>query len=162
MVDSAPTTSSQQREIPVQDTAKGELMSKQIPVNKPMYSTLHIDIEGFNSLAELALDLCARRGIMVPTRYGGSWIPRCGSPRATRGSSLQTVSRDQLQRLSVDRAFRMQVDAFVQPGVTPVTGVCDESLGQSEPSRTTRNVAGSVKDDRAATREKYSPKLLKS
>ena len=34
-------------------------MSKQIPVNKPMYSTLHIDIEGFNSLAELALDLCS-------------------------------------------------------------------------------------------------------
>jgi starch phosphorylase len=32
-------------------------MSKQKPVSKPIYSLLPMDVEGFDSLAELALDM---------------------------------------------------------------------------------------------------------
>jgi hypothetical protein len=32
-------------------------MSKQTPVSKPIYSLLPTDVEGFDSLAELALDM---------------------------------------------------------------------------------------------------------
>jgi len=35
----------------------GKTMSKQTPVSKPNYSLLPTDVEGFDSLAELALDM---------------------------------------------------------------------------------------------------------
>ena len=51
---------------------------------------------------------------MSPTQCGGSSIRCCGSSRITRGSSLQTVSRERLQRVLAEPAFRKNVDDLVQ------------------------------------------------
>ncbi|MEO5954107.1 MAG: alpha-glucan family phosphorylase [Nitrospiraceae bacterium] len=88
-------------------------MSNQIPINKPAYSTLPTDVEGFNSLAELALDLRSS------WNHGADDIWRQLDPALWESTHnpwvvLQTVSRGQLQRLSVDPAFRKQVDALVR------------------------------------------------
>jgi starch phosphorylase len=76
------------------------------------YTLLHADVEGFDLLAELALDLrwswnhaadeIWRR--LDPELWGQThnpWIV------------LQTVSRDRLERLSADRVFRGLVDGLV-------------------------------------------------
>ena len=88
-------------------------MSKKTPVNKPVYSTLPTDVEGFNSLAELALDLRSS------WNHGADEVWRQLDPALWESTHnpwavLQTVSRDQLQRLSADPAFREQVDTLVQ------------------------------------------------
>ena len=58
-------------------------MSEQSRGSHPKQRLFSRDVEGFDSLAELALDMRVRRGIMLPTRCGGSWILRCGSLRIT-------------------------------------------------------------------------------
>lgn len=88
-------------------------MSKQVPVNKPMYSSLPTDVEGFDALAELALDLRSS------WNHGADDVWRQLDPALWEFTHnpwvvLQTVSRDQLQRLSADPAFREQVDALGQ------------------------------------------------
>jgi len=88
-------------------------MSKQIPVSKPLYSLLPTDVEGFNSLAELALDM----------RW--SWNHATDEVWRQLDSELweftqnpwvvlQTVSRDKLQRVSADPTFRKKVDDFLR------------------------------------------------
>jgi len=88
-------------------------MSKQTPVSKPIYSLLPTDIEGFDSLAELALDMRwswnhATDGIwrqLDPALWDITYNP---------WAVLQTVSRDQLQRVSADPAFSKSVDDLLQ------------------------------------------------
>jgi starch phosphorylase len=88
-------------------------MSKRTPVGKPLYSLLPTDVEGFDSLVELALDLRwswnhAADEVwrqLDPALWGftqNPWVV------------LQTVSRDKLQRLSADPAFRKKVDGLVR------------------------------------------------
>ena len=87
--------------------------SKQTPVSKPNYSLFHLDIEGFDSLAELALDL------RWSWNHATDDIWRQLDPASWELTHnpwvvLQTVAKDKLQRVLADPAFRSQVDALVQ------------------------------------------------
>jgi starch phosphorylase len=88
-------------------------MSKQTPVSKPIYSFLPTDVEGFDSLAELALDM------RWSWNHAADEVWRQLDPALWEFTQnpwvvLQTVSRDKLQRVSADPAFRKKVDALVQ------------------------------------------------
>jgi len=88
-------------------------MSKQTPVSKPMYSLLPTDVEGFDSLAELALDM------RWSWNHAADEVWRQLDPALWEFTQnpwvvLQTVSREKLQRVSADPAFRKKVDALVQ------------------------------------------------
>ncbi len=88
-------------------------MSKQTRVSHPIYNLLPAEIEGFDALAELALDL------------RGSWNhatdevwqqldPKLWDITHNAWVVLQTVSRDQIERVLADPAFRKKVDGLVQ------------------------------------------------
>jgi starch phosphorylase len=97
-------------------------MSEQTRVSHPIYNLLPTDIEGFDSLAELALDM----------RW--SWHASTDGVWRTLDAVLweltqnpwvvlQTVSRDQLQRVLADTGFRKSVEdslrAMRQEAETP-------------------------------------------
>jgi len=88
-------------------------MSEQTPANKPIYSPLTANVEGFDSLAELALDL----------RW--SWNHATDEVWRQLDSALweftqnpwvvlQTVSKDKLQRVLADPAFRKNIDDLLR------------------------------------------------
>ena len=88
-------------------------MSKQTPVSKPIYSLLPTDVKGFDSLAELALDmrwswnhatdqLWRQLDPMLWELTHNPWVV------------LQTVSREKLQRALAEPAFRKKIDDLVQ------------------------------------------------
>jgi starch phosphorylase len=88
-------------------------MNKQTPVGRPKYHSLHSDIDGFGSLAELALDL----------RW--SWNHATDEVWRQLDSTLwdftqnpwvvlRTVSRDKLQHLLTAPAFRKNIDDLLQ------------------------------------------------
>jgi len=53
-------------------------MNKQTRVGHPMYSLLPTEVEG--SIPWLSLPwICAGRGVIAPTKCGGSLILRCGN-----------------------------------------------------------------------------------
>jgi starch phosphorylase len=88
-------------------------MSKQTPVSKPIYSLLPTDVKGFDSLAELALDM--RWSWNHATDEAWRQLdPALWEFTQNPWVVLQTVSRDKLERLSADPAFRQEVDALVQ------------------------------------------------
>jgi starch phosphorylase len=88
-------------------------MSSETPVRHPLYGLLPTDIEGFDALSELALDMrwswnhatdqVWRR--LDPVLWGLTHNP---------WAILQTVSREKLQRVLAEPAFRKQVDDLVQ------------------------------------------------
>ncbi len=88
-------------------------MSKQIPVSKPIYSLLPTDVEGFDSLAELALDMRWSWN-HATDKIWRQLDPALWDLTYNPWAVLQTVSRDQLQRVSADPAFRKSVDDLVQ------------------------------------------------
>jgi starch phosphorylase len=88
-------------------------MSEQAPVRNPHYNSPHQDIEGFDSLAELALDLHwswnhatdevwrqLDRALWEFTQ--NPWVV------------LQTVSRDKLKSVLANPAFRKSIDDLLQ------------------------------------------------
>ena len=88
-------------------------MSDQTRVSHPIYNLLPTEIEGFDSLAELALDMRwswnhATDGVwrtLDPTLWEltqNPWVV------------LQTVSRDQIKRVLADPAFRKNVDDLLR------------------------------------------------
>ncbi len=88
-------------------------MGSKTPVDKPVYCLLPTDLAGFDSLAELALDM------------HWSWDHSTDEVWRQLDSALwdfthnpwvvmQTVSRDQFQRVLANPAFRKKVDALVQ------------------------------------------------
>jgi len=88
-------------------------MSKHTRVSHPIYSLLPTEVERFDSLAELALDMRwswnhAADGVwrtLDPTLWEltqNPWVV------------LQTVSRDQLERVLADPAFRKNVDDLLR------------------------------------------------
>jgi starch phosphorylase len=88
-------------------------MSSQTRVSHPLYSLLPTDIEGFNSLAELALDMrwsLSHAADEVWRQLDPALWDLTHNPWAI----LQTVSRDQIERLSADPVFRKSVDDLVQ------------------------------------------------
>jgi starch phosphorylase len=92
---------------------EGNSMRRKTPVIKPIYSLLPTDVEGFYSLAELALDM------RWSWNHAADEVWRQLDPALwdltyNPWAVLQTVSRDQLQRVSADPAFRKKVDDLVQ------------------------------------------------
>jgi starch phosphorylase len=88
-------------------------MSKQTAVSHPIHSLLPTEVEGFDALAELALDLrwswshCADEvwRELHPALWELSYNP---------WAVLQTVSRDQLKGMLAEPAFRQRVEALVR------------------------------------------------
>jgi starch phosphorylase len=88
-------------------------MSAPTPVAHSIYSLLPTDIDGFDSLAELALDM------RWSWNHGADKIWRRLDPGLWELTQnpwviLQTVSREQLQRVLADPVFRQNVDDLLQ------------------------------------------------
>src|SRR5208282_5770970 len=88
-------------------------MNKQISVRKPIYCQLTTDVEGFDSLAELALDMrwswnhCADE---VWRQLDPALWELTQNPWVV----LQTVSKDKLRRVLDDPAFRKNIDDLLR------------------------------------------------
>jgi starch phosphorylase len=88
-------------------------MSKQIRVSHPIYSLLPTEVEGFASLAELALDLrwsWNHATDEVWRRLDSETWELTHNPWVV----LQTVSRDHLERVLADPGFRGNVDDLLR------------------------------------------------
>ncbi len=88
-------------------------MSKPTRVSHPIYSLLPTEVEGFDPLAELALDVRSSWNHAADE----VWLqldPALWELTHNPWVVLQTVSREQLERVLADPAFREKVDALVQ------------------------------------------------
>jgi glycogen phosphorylase len=88
-------------------------MSKQTRVFNPIYSFLPTEVEGFDTLAELALDM------RWSWNHYADEVWRQLDPNLWKITQnpwviLQTVSPDQMQRMLADTEFRKKVDALVK------------------------------------------------
>jgi starch phosphorylase len=88
-------------------------MSTQTRVSHPIYNLLPTEIEGFASLAELALDM------RWSWNHATDQVWRQLDPALWEFTHnpwvvLQTVSRDQIERVLADPVFRNNVDGLVQ------------------------------------------------
>jgi starch phosphorylase len=97
----------------VPDIYAGETMRKQKDVPHPIYASLHTEIEGFDSLAELALDMrwswnhCA-------DEVWQQLDPALWELTHNPWGILQTVSRDQLVRVLANPTFCKKVGDLLQ------------------------------------------------
>jgi glycogen phosphorylase len=88
-------------------------MNKQTPISKPLSTHVNADVEGFDSLAELALDLrwsWNHATDEVWRRLDPGLWELTQNPWVV----LQTVSKDKLQRVLADPAVRKNIDDLVQ------------------------------------------------
>ena len=90
-----------------------QIMSKQARVSHPIYNLLPTEIEGFDSLAELALDM------RWSWNHATDEVWRQLDPELWEITHnpwvvLQTVSRDQIERVLADPVFRKNVDGLVE------------------------------------------------
>ncbi len=88
-------------------------MSKQPRTSRPNYGLLPSEVEGFGPLAELALDLrwsWNHYADNVWRQLDPALWERTQNPWVV----LQTVSRDKLQHMLADPAFRTKVDSLVE------------------------------------------------
>jgi starch phosphorylase len=88
-------------------------MSKQTRASHPIYNLLPTEIKGFNSLAELALDM------RWSWNHATDQVWRQLDPELWEITHnpwvvLQTVSRDQIERVLADPVFRKNVDSLVK------------------------------------------------
>ena len=88
-------------------------MSEKTPVSHPLYNLLPTEIEGFESLAELALNL------RWSWNHATDEVWRQLDPKLWEITHnpwvvLQTVSRDRIERVLADPAFRKNLEAWVQ------------------------------------------------
>jgi starch phosphorylase len=88
-------------------------MSKKIRASHPIYSLLPMEVKGFDSLAELALDL------RWSWNHAADEVWRQLDPAQWELTHnpwglLQTVSRDHIESLSADPVFRKRVDDLIQ------------------------------------------------
>ena len=88
-------------------------MSEKTPVSHPLYNLLPTEIEGFESLAELALNL------RWSWNHATDQVWRQLDPKLWEITHnpwvvLQTVSRDRIERVLADPAFRKNLEAWVQ------------------------------------------------
>ena len=88
-------------------------MNEQAAISKPIHNCLHADIDGFGSLAELALDLHWSWNHATDEVWrqldGGLW-DLTQNPWVV----LQTVSRDKLKSVLANPAFRKNIDDLLQ------------------------------------------------
>jgi starch phosphorylase len=88
-------------------------MSKQARASHPIYSLLPMEVEGFDSLAELALDLRWSWN-HAADKVWQQLDPALWELTHNPWVVLQTVSRDQIERASADPIFRKSVDELIQ------------------------------------------------
>jgi len=88
-------------------------MIRQTPIGKPLYSLLPTDVDGFDALAELALDLrwsWSHRADAVWRQLNPALWELTRNPWVV----LQTTSREKVCRLLADPAFRKEIDDLVR------------------------------------------------
>ncbi|HME09973.1 MAG TPA: alpha-glucan family phosphorylase [Bryobacteraceae bacterium] len=90
-------------------------MSEQTPTSHPIYGLLRTKIEGFDSLAELALDM------RWSWNHSTDEVWRKLDPELWEVTHnpwvvLQTVSRDQIGRVLADPVLRKDIDGLVEAG----------------------------------------------
>ena len=88
-------------------------MSEQTRVSHPKERLLSADVEGFDSLAELALDMRSSWNHATDQAWR-QLDPLLWELTHNPWVVLQTVSREKLQRVLADPAFRKNVDDLVQ------------------------------------------------
>jgi starch phosphorylase len=88
-------------------------MSKQTRVSHPIYSLLPTEVEGFDSLAELALDM-RWSWDHATDEVWRQLDPELWEITHNPWVVLQTVSRDRIERVLADPVFRKNVDGLVQ------------------------------------------------
>jgi starch phosphorylase len=88
-------------------------MTKPTRASHPIYNLLPVEIEGFDSLAELALDLRWSWNHAADEVWQ-QLDPALWELTHNPWVVLQTVSRDQIERVSADPIFRKRVDDLVQ------------------------------------------------
>ena len=88
-------------------------MSEQASLSHPKQRLLSTDVEGFSSLAELALDMRSSWN-HATDRVWREMDPVLWDLTHNPWVVLQTVSRQKLQRVMADPAFRKEVDDLVQ------------------------------------------------
>src|SRR4029077_3908540 len=87
-------------------------MSKESYVSKALYSSLMTDVEGFDSLAELALDMrwsWSHRADQVWRQLDPALWELTQNPWVV----LQTVSREKLKNLLAEPGFRKKLEDLV-------------------------------------------------
>ncbi len=88
-------------------------MNKHQPVSHPIYSLLPTEVDGFDSLAELALDMR-----WSWSHYADDVWRQLDAPlwelTYNPWAGLQSVSRDQLGKKLADPAFRARVEGLVR------------------------------------------------
>ena len=87
-------------------------MSKKNRTTNPIYNLLPVEVEGFNSLAELALDLCWSWNHATDDVWQ-QLDPAQWELTHNPWGLLQTVSRDQIERVCGDPVFRKRVDDLI-------------------------------------------------
>ncbi|HYA29666.1 MAG TPA: alpha-glucan family phosphorylase [Acidobacteriota bacterium] len=88
-------------------------MSKQTRAFNPIYSFLPTEVEGFDALAELALDMRWSWNHYADELWQ-QLDPNLWTITQNPWVILQTVSRDQIQNVLADPEFRKKVDALVK------------------------------------------------
>ena len=88
-------------------------MSAQTRVSHPIYGLLPTEVEGFDSLAELALDMRWSWN-HATDKVWRQLDPVLWELTQNPWVVLQTVSRDQLERVLADSVFRKSVDELLQ------------------------------------------------
>ena len=96
-------------------------MKDKTDIRKPVYSFLPSDIEGVDSLAQLALDM------RCSWNHSADEIWRQLEPDLWNSTHnpwvvLQTVSKDKFKKIMSDPAFRKKVDALIQSKEDDITG----------------------------------------
>src|ERR1035437_1308432 len=97
----------------VKAKAEGETMSKQTRVSHPIYSLLPTEVEGFDSLAELALDMRWSWN-HATDKVWRQLDPALWELTKNPWVVLQTVARDQLERVLADPDYRKNVDDLLR------------------------------------------------
>lgn len=87
-------------------------MSNKTRVSHPIYSLLPTEIEGFDSLAELALDMRSSWNHATDEVWR-QLDPALWDLTHNPWAVLQTVSRDQIERVLADPVFRKNIDGLV-------------------------------------------------
>ncbi len=91
----------------------GKTMSEKARASHPLYGLLPTDVDGFDSLAELALDM--RSSWNHATDHVWRQLdPVLWELTHNPWGILQTVSRDRIERVSADPVFRKSVDDLVR------------------------------------------------
>ena len=88
-------------------------MSKQTRVSHPIYGLLPTEVQGFDSLAELALDIRWSWN-HATDRVWRTLDPILWELTQNPWVVLQTVSRDRLERVLADSVFRKSIDDLLQ------------------------------------------------